>query len=75
MKLSLKQQALVQTIKLIGSGLATGAVISLMFTYLSISAIFITFGLAVMCYLCYIVYQINLNQLTYKETLNEMVDK
>lgn len=75
MQLSLKQQALVQTLKLIGSGLVTGAVISLLFTYLSVSTIFITFGLMMLGYLCYIVYEINLNQLKTKETLNQMLDK
>ena len=75
MQLSLKQKALLQTLTLIGSALAFSAVVSLMFTYLSVPTIFITFGLAMLAYFGHIVYEINLNQLKYKETLNEMLDK
>ena len=75
MNLSLKQKALVQTLKLMGSGLVTGLVVSLMFTYLSIQTISIMIGVGVFGYLCYIVYAINLSQLESLDRLNKANEK
>ena len=73
--MSLKQKALFKTLKLMGSGLLTGFVVSLMFTYLSIQTIFTVLGLAVFGYLCYMVYAINLSQLESQERFKEMTEK
>jgi len=75
MQLSLKQKALIQTLTLMGSGMLTGLVVALMFTYLSTQTMFTIIGVAIFGYLCYIVYSINLSQLQYKETLKEMTEK
>ena len=71
MKLSLKQKALLQTLKLMGSALLGSFAVTLMFAYFSIQTIGIMIGVAVLGYLCYIVYTINLNQLETKERLNQ----
>lgn len=71
MKLSLKQKALLQTLKLMGSALLGSLAVSLMFAYFSIQTISIMIGVAVFGYLCYIVYTINLSQLEIKEQLNQ----
>lgn len=73
--MSLKQKAILQTLKLMGSGLLTGLVVSLMFTYLSIQTIFTVIGLAVFGYMCYIVYAINLSQLESLDRLNKSNEK
>lgn len=75
MQLSLKQKALLQTLTLMGSGMLTGLAVTLMFTYFSTQTIFAIFGAAILGYLCYIVYSINLSHLQYNEKLKEMTEK
>jgi len=75
MNLSLKQKALLQTLTLMGSGMLSGLVISLMFTYFSVQTISIIFGTAVLGYLCYIVYTLNLSRLESLERLKEITQK
>lgn len=75
MNMSLKQKALLKTLKLMGSGLLTGLVVSLMFTYLSVTTLFTVLGLAVFGYLCYMVYAINLSQLESLDRLNKANEK
>lgn len=75
MQLSLKQKALIQTLKLMGSALISGLAVSLMFTYLSVQTIFTVIGVAVFGYLCYTVYAINLSQLESIDRLNKANEK
>lgn len=75
MKLSLKQKAFTQTLTLVGSALITGVVVALIAEYVAFSTILIFAGIGFVAYMFYLVYQINLSQLQYKEKLQEMVDK
>jgi len=75
MNLSIKQKALVQTFGLLASALIAGAAVALLIEYVSISVIVTGLGIGFVAYMFYLVYQINLSQLQYKQTLQEMVDK
>lgn len=75
MNLSIKQKALFQTFGLLASALIAGASVSLLIEYVSIGVILTSLGIGFVAYMFYLVYQINLSQLQYKETLKEIVDK
>lgn len=75
MKLSLKQKALIETLKIFASGMLGGLIVSLMFTYFSVQTVMALLGVAVMVYLGYIVYGINLSRLESLERLKEMTEK
>lgn len=75
MNLSLKQKALIQMLTVIVSGVVVGFAVALLFQYFSVTTILIGFGVLGLGYMMYLVYQINLAQLQYKERLRNMTEK
>lgn len=75
MNLSLKQKALLQTSGMLVTCVIAGIVTSLIFQFVSVNAILNVLGVGIMTFIVYLMYQINLSQLKYKEKLQETVDK
>jgi len=75
MKLSLKQQAMLQVLKIVASGILVGAVTVVILNYFSIQTVLTGLAVAFVAYMLYLFYGITLAQLEYKETLKQMVEK
>lgn len=78
MNLSLKQQAMLQVVKVLSIGLLAGIATTLVLNYFSIQTVLT--GLAIMftCYMVYLFYGITLAQLEHRESLKkykETLDK
>lgn len=75
MNLSLKQKAIIQTLGMLATCTIAGVSVALFFQYFTINTIVNTMTVGLVVFLIYIMYQINLSQLKYKDKLQEMVDK
>ena len=73
--MSVERQALIKTVKLFVSAIVTSAVALFVFTSIPTDVALLLFMLAMVGYLGYVYYGITLNQLKYKEKLQEMVDQ
>jgi hypothetical protein len=75
MKLSIKQTALIQTLKLFAVALSIGALTSLAFAYLTVAQIGIGVCIVMMAFLGKMVYDIELSKAEHQETLKELNKK
>jgi hypothetical protein len=75
MKLSLKQTALVQTLKLFAIAIAAVVLINVAFAFFTIVQIGIAFAVAVLAALGKMVYDIELSKAEHLETLKELNKK
>ena len=72
MKLSPKQTALTQTLKLFAVALLIGVLTSLAFAYFTVSQIGISFCIVMLAFLGKMIYDIELSEAEYLETLKEL---
>ena len=72
MKLSLKQIALIQTLKLFAIALSIGVLTNLAFIYLTVAQVGIAFSVAVLAALGKMVYDIELCKAKDREVLKEL---
>jgi hypothetical protein len=72
MKLSLKQTALIQTLKLFAIALSIGVLTNLAFAYLTVSQIGIVFCIVLLAFLVKTIYDIELCKAKDREALKEL---